>query len=147
ADAYRRRNGRWPRARPGSDPPVPGETWRTIDQALRTGQRGLAGGLSLARLLAEQRGVRSRYYARPLLRREILAWARAHRRRTGTWPTARSGPIVEAPGETWRAVDEALHGGRRELRGGQSLAGLLAQAAGARNRTSLPALTVAQILA
>jgi hypothetical protein len=147
ADAYRRRTGHWPRARFGPDRPAPGETWRTIDQALRTGQRGLAGGLSLARLLAERRGARSRYYAPPLQRRQILAWARAHHRRTGTWPTARCGPIVEAPGETWRGVDEALRGGRRGLRGGQSLAGLLAQAAGARNRTNLPALTVAQILA
>src|SRR5262249_52267472 len=117
------------------------------DQALRTGQRGLTGGLSLARLLAEQRGVRSRHYAPLLRRRGILIWARAHYRRTGAWPTARAGPIADAPGETWRAVDEALRGGQRGLRGSLSLASLLARAARVRNRASLPALTIAQILA
>jgi len=147
ADAHRRRTGDWPRARSVPDPKAPGETWRTIDQALRTGQRGLPGGSSLARLLVEQRGVRSRKYAPPLQRREILTWARAHHRRTGAWPTAQSGPISDAPGETWRAVDEALRSGHRGLRGRPSLACLLAQAAGVRNRTNLPTLTVAQVLA
>jgi hypothetical protein len=146
ADAHRRRTGAWPRARAGPVAAAPGETWRGIDQALRTGQRGLAGGLSLFRLLAERRGVRMRPYAPPLQRGRILAWARAHRRRTGAWPMARSGPIAEAPGESWRAVDEALRGGRRGLRGRLGLARLLARAAGARNRTSLPRLTLAQVL-
>jgi hypothetical protein len=147
ADAHRRRTGEWPRARSVPRPKVIGETWRTIDEALRTGQRGLSGGLSLARLLFEHRGVRSRQYAPALRRREILTWARAHHRRTGAWPTAQSGPIAEAPDETWRAVDEALRGGRRGLQGGLTLASLLARAAGVRNRTSLPTLTEKQILA
>jgi hypothetical protein len=147
ADAHRRRTGGWPQARSGPVAAAPEETWRAIDDALRTGQRGLAGGTSLTRLLAEQRGVRSRQYAPPLQRRRILAWARAHRRRTGSWPTAGSGPIADAPDETWRAVDEALRNGRRGLPGRRSLAGLLARAAGARNRTSLPHLTVTRILA
>jgi hypothetical protein len=108
SDAHRRRIGAWPRARAGPVAAAPGETRRGIDQALRTGQRGLAGGLSLFRLLAERRGVRMRSYAPPLQRGRILAWARAHRRRTGAWPTAQSGPIAEAPGETWRAVSFAL---------------------------------------
>jgi hypothetical protein len=137
----------WPRARSVPRPKILGETWRTIDQALRTGQRGLGGGLSLARLLVEQRGVRSRQYAPALQRRVILTWARAHHRRTGAWPSARSGPIAEASDETWRAVDEALRGGRRGLQGELTLASLLAQAAGVRNRTNLPTLTVARILA
>src|SRR5262249_22314969 len=141
ADAHRRRTGEWPRARSVPRPKVIGETWRTIDQALRTGQRGLGGGLSIARLLAEQRGVRSRQYAPTLQRRKILTWARAHHRRTSAWPTAQSGPIADAPDETWRAVDEALRSGRRGLKRGLTLASLLAQAAGVRNRTSLPTLT------
>jgi len=49
--------------------------------------------------LAERRGVRSRYYAPLLQRREILAWARAHRRGTRTWPTARSGRRIST---IWR---------------------------------------------
>src|SRR5262249_23215786 len=33
-----------------------------------------------------------------LTTRQVLAWARAHRRRTGSWPTAASGPILDASG-------------------------------------------------
>src|SRR5262249_55019273 len=34
---------------------------------------------------------------------QILTWADAHFQRTGRWPAARSGPIADAPGETWPA--------------------------------------------
>jgi hypothetical protein len=57
----------------------------------------------------------------------ILTWADAHHARTGAWPTARTGPIVEAPGETWMSVDKALSKGFRGLPGRQSLAQLLRQ--------------------
>ena len=43
----------------------------------------------------------------------------------------RSGPISEAPGETWGAVDAALQKGSRGLPGGSSLALLLADKRGA----------------
>jgi hypothetical protein len=36
-----------------------------------------------------------------------------------------SGPIPEAPGENWHAVNLALYNGHRGLRGGSSLAKLL----------------------
>jgi hypothetical protein len=126
---------------------VPKETWRHIDDALRLGQRGLRGGRTLTRLLTERRGRRTRCYPPPLAEAEILAWARAYRRRTGAWPSAGSGPVPESLGETWRAVDEALRQGARGLRGGTSLARLLAERQGARNRTSLPPLTAEQVLA
>jgi len=58
ADAHYAATGRWPKVAPypvaGSSP---GDTWRNIDQALRTGFRGLPGGTSLARLLAQHRSV------------------------------------------------------------------------------------------
>ena len=146
ADNHCQRTGTWPRARSGPVAKASNETWRGIDQALRTGKRGLAGGTSLSRLLAERREVRTRQYAPLLKKRQILVWARKHRRRVGEWPAAEGGPIIEAPGETWRAVDEALRGGKRGLRGGLSLARLLARAVRARNRISLPPLTLAQIL-
>src|SRR5262249_54787237 len=60
-----------------------------------------------------------------LTRTAILRWARRHRRRTGRWPTAASGPVARAPGETWQAVDTALRAGRRGLPGGSSLVKLL----------------------
>jgi hypothetical protein len=63
--------------------------------------------------------------ASPLTLKQILAWAKAHRRRTGRWPSAASGPVAEAPGQTWRGIDQALAGGFRGLAGGSSLAKLL----------------------
>jgi hypothetical protein len=62
----------------------------------------------------------------PLLEIEqILVWADAHHARTGEWPTAMSGLIPEAPGETWTAVHLAIRRGGRGLPGGSSLPRLL----------------------
>jgi hypothetical protein len=147
ADAYHGRTGAWPTARSGHIEEVPGETWRLVDQALRQGQRGLPGGSTLAQLLSARRGVRMRPYLPDLKESDILAWAEAHRRRTGVWPTSKSGPIPGTAGETWRGVDDALRKGRRGMRGRRSLAGLLARKLEARNRTSLPPLTEKKVLA
>src|SRR5262249_26021345 len=62
------------------------------------------------------------------------------------WPTLKSGPIAEAPGETWRRVDAALRHGLRGLPGGNSLAELLARSLRIRNRTNVPRLTVSRIV-
>jgi hypothetical protein len=147
ARAHYERTGAWPSYRSGPVPEAPGETWRSIDSALRQGARGLRGGLSLARWLAHKHGVRNRTSLPPLRLKQILAWADAHRRRTRAWPTTEAGPIADAPGETWKAVDMALHFGYRGLKGGITLARFLAQRRGARNRTNLPRLTYPQILA
>jgi hypothetical protein len=56
---------------------------------------------------------------------QILAWADAHYERTGRWPNSRSGPIPEAPGQTWNAVNVALYLGYRGLPAGDSLGRLL----------------------
>jgi hypothetical protein len=126
ADEHHARTGHWPHQRSG---PVagaaPGESWSAIHAALCHGHRGLPGGDTLVRLLARKRGAADGRL-RPLLRPEpILAWADAHRRRTGEWPGVLSGPIPEAPGEDWRAVNMALYKGHRGLPGGDSLAQLL----------------------
>jgi hypothetical protein len=63
----------------------------------------------------------------PLTVEQILAWADAHRARTGGWPRIGSGPIADAPGENWNAVDTALRVGCRGLPGGDSLPRLLAE--------------------
>jgi hypothetical protein len=124
AAAHRRRTGQWPTAGSGPVTDAPGETWGAINQALMLGRRGLPGGSSLSRLLTERHGTeRTR---RPRLKiSSILAWAQAHRRHTGRWPSAASGPIAEAPGETWNAINLALRHGTRGLPGGESLTGLL----------------------
>lgn len=61
----------------------------------------------------------------PLTTAQILAWADEHRRQTGAWPRARSGPVPGAAGETWAAVNQALYRGLRGLEPGQTLRRLL----------------------
>jgi hypothetical protein len=147
ADAHYAANGKWPTQCSGPVADAPRESWRRLDNALRHGVRGLKPGSSLARLLAEHRGVRNIQALRLVTEEEILAWADAHHQRTGRWPTDASGPIREARGETWNAIDLALSRGRRGLPGGCSLPRLLAARRGVRNRVALPSFTEAQILA
>jgi hypothetical protein len=103
--------------------PIP-ETWLRVQTALVEGLRGLPVGSSLARLVAEHRGARNHRGLPPLRVEEILAWAEAHHRRTGQLPRRSSGPVVEARGEHWGAVEAALHQGHRGLPGGVTLHGL-----------------------
>jgi hypothetical protein len=126
-DAYFERHGTWPQAGSGPVQGVPGQTWCGVEAALQYGRRGFPGGMTLARLLAQRRGVRNRKDPPPLTVGRILRWAKAHHRRTGEWPGRESGPIPEAPGETWNMVDEALRCGRRGLPKGRSLFRLLAR--------------------
>jgi hypothetical protein len=145
ADDYKRRIGRWPRHSSGRIRPHD-ETWLGINADLARGHRGLPGGSSLAHLLSVRRGVRSLRHLPPLDERQIVRWARAHFKRTGKWPQLHSGAIHDAPGETWFAIDSALHYGTRGLPGRSSLAQLLAARGIKRNLKRLPPLTVKQIL-
>ena len=125
ADAHHNRTGTWPKHYSGPIAEAPGETWMAVNMALSKGGRGLSGGSSLAVLLKLHRGLRHKRLLPPFRESRILAWARAHRRRTGKFPTRESGPVVESPGDTWMAIHVALHLGRRGLPGGSSLATLL----------------------
>lgn len=147
ADARYRRAGHWPTCWSGGIVEVPGETWLAIDKALRAGRRRLAGGSSLGALLAKHRNLRNNTNVPKLDAKMILAWADAHQKRTGTWPTRLAGPICEAPGETWHAVDAAFVASGRGLAGYRSLAHFLAKKRHVRNLKDLPDLTVDQILA
>jgi hypothetical protein len=97
--------------------------------------------------LAKRRGVRKTYNLPPLTAEQVLAWADAHRARTGKWPTLTYGPVVGSKRETWCALSEALHHGRRGLPRCKSLACFLARYRGVRNRKQLPRLSAKQILA
>lgn len=147
ADAHCKRTGFWPNLNSGRISGTLDETWRRVDSALRIGLRGLPGGSSLARLLAEQRGVRNPSCLSRLTIKQILAWADAYHKRTDRWPISESGPILGTAGETWKAIDHALRLGMRGLPGGSSLSRLLAKRRGVRNIQNLPRLSVAQILA
>src|SRR5258707_350035 len=147
ADAFHEQTGRWPRKDFGQISHALGEKWSRVNNALQVGPRGLPARSSLARLLAEYRGVRNPKGLRPLRIGQILAWADAHRARTGQWPNLRDGSIPEAPGEDWAAVDHALRKGTRSLPDSSSLARLLANRRSVRNPAAAPPLTVEQILA
>jgi hypothetical protein len=125
ADAQHERTGTWPTSKRVPIAEAPGETWRIIDSALRFGSRGLPGGSSLARLLAQYREVRNRKNIPQLNVEQILSWVKAFSERTGEWPRRNSGCIDDAPEESWKAVDMALIQGGRGLPGGSSLARLI----------------------
>ncbi|MBI3412414.1 MAG: hypothetical protein HY040_29185 [Planctomycetes bacterium] len=127
ADEHYAQTGRWPRLDTGPLVGVPGEKWSMVNLALRIGLRGLPGGSSLAQLLARRRSVPIRPDHPRLSYAQILAWADAHFARTGRWPWAHGGAVADAPGETWGAIDVALCKGLRGLRGGNSVARLLAK--------------------
>src|SRR5262249_43887591 len=147
ARAHRRRTGRWPTRSSGPIAEAPGETWKGVGAALRDGYRGLPGGLTLVALLTGRPGASRGSDRPPLTAAQILAWADAHHRRTGAWPTAASGPIPGAPGETWRAVDHAMRTNRRGLGSDWTLARLLADQRGVRPRQPPPRLRERQVLA
>jgi hypothetical protein len=139
ADAHQARTGRWPTARGGPVESVPGEAWGKINAALKQGHRGLLGGSSLARLLAQERGVQNSTVPRPRLTvSQILAWADAHHARTARWPTSVSGPVEGVPGEAWGNINAALKLGHRGFPGGSSLARLLEKRRGVEIRWTIP---------
>jgi hypothetical protein len=147
ADEHRRRTGDWPGPLAGAVADALDEDWRNLDQALRYGCRSLPGDSSLSELLHEQRGVPYPCNSEPFDEERILTWADAHYRRTGRWPQVTSGPIEEAPGETWEKVGSALRFGMRGLPGKSSLAKLLNQARKVRHRSDPGLLTLEQIRA
>ena len=57
-----------------------------------------------------------------------------------------SGDVMDAPGETWAIINGSLSKGRRGLPSGSTLAQLLEENRGVRNKQNLPGLTVDQIL-
>jgi hypothetical protein len=125
ATAHHQRTGKWPTVESGSVDGVQDESWQTVDRALREGLRDLAGSSSLAQLLAEKRKKRNKADLPRFTEEQIFAWTESHRQRTGRWPTPKSGPIVDAPGETWRSVAMALLQGNRGLPGGDSIPRLI----------------------
>jgi hypothetical protein len=146
ADAHHARTGHWPKGTSDPVDEVSGLTWSTIDRVLAKGSRGLPGGSSLAQLLTRCRGVRYPNAPPAFTVEQILGWADAHCLRTGVWPKHHSGPIDEAPEDTWARVDKALLEGNRGLPGRSSLAWLLTEYRGVRSHWYLPELTVEQIL-
>jgi len=151
------RTGQWPDYYDGDIPGSDRETWSGINASLRNGGRGLPGSSSLAQFLLNRFGGRTGSFkaggftiqlpfraaalAGPLTEAQIIGWARQYHQRTGQWPKKTSGPIEEAPGESWSIINHALHSGCRGFQPGSSLARLLAKRGLARNIRELPDLT------
>jgi len=121
ADAHYARTGRWPKNNSGAILEDDDGTWTAVDVALIQGLRSLPGSSSLAKLLAEHRGVRHHLNLPNLTEQQILAWIDVHRMRAGGWPRRDSGAIADTHGESWRIVDRALKRGQRGFPGGSSL--------------------------
>ena len=121
ADAHFKRTGAWPIQASGRIIDSPTNTWAGVDAALTIGGRGLPGGDTLAALLTRKRGARKKRNLLVLTYKLVLSWADAYHDRTGRWPTHLSGPIAEATGETWLAIEMALRQGIRGLQGNSSL--------------------------
>src|SRR5262249_58972110 len=87
------------------------------------------------RLLPAAGGGGNRTSLRRRTVKQIRAWAKGRRRRTGAWPTSKSGPVADAQGETWGGINLALRHGHRGLPGGVSLPGLLRSHGGGKAST------------
>ena len=137
ADAHHKLTAEWPGQDSGPIADAPGDTWININASLRIGLRGLPGGSSIALLLQEKRNVRNIANLTLLTKGQILAWADGHFQTTNEWPGQKSGAILDAPGETWGGINNALARGIRGLAGGSSLPQLLAAERGVRNHLVL----------
>jgi hypothetical protein len=146
ADHFHSLSGHWPNRKCGRIPDSGGETWSAVDGALVQGNRGLPRGGSLLKLLAEHRGYRHRNYLPDLSVDQILAWADAHRARTGEWPDPDFDEVADAPGETWNGIRLALERGKRGLPT-TTLRDLLAEHRGRPHAWEKTDLTEGQILA
>ncbi len=138
---YRKRTGDWPKASSGPVRDIRGLNWSKINYALIRGSCSLPGGSSLAKFLHEFFGVRNEKDLARFSDSELARWAQHFFDQTGDWPKRDSGPIQEAPAETWKAVDSALIHGGRGLPGGSSLPKFLEEYFGVRNKQNLPRLT------
>jgi hypothetical protein len=115
-DEHKQRTGKWPKQTSGRIEAAPSENWRRVNEALRLGKRGLVGGSSLAALLSQYRGVRTRIDLVQLSENLIVRWARKFKRKSGRWPDRGSGPIANTGGETWGGIGIALGRATRGLK-------------------------------
>jgi len=146
AREHHAQTGQWPSRKSGPIPGAGGETWWTIDDALKKGSRGLSGGPSLADLLADNGLLCRRTRGLSFSEDRILEWADSYHAQHGVWPQASSGPIPESKRATWTRVDRSLRLGFYGLPGGSSLTKLLERCRGKRSLANPPKLTEEIIL-
>ena len=117
-----------------------------VEMALSHGNRGFPRRNVLGHVAAQKRRGSEPLDEAQFHCRENPGLGRRISCKTGKWPTIASGPIPEAPGDTWNAVNKALNRGGRGLPGGFSLPELLAVERGVRSLTSIPRFNRKRIL-
>ena len=137
--------GRYPCLNSGEIPGSGGETWMIVGAALYTGGRGLPGGLTLAKIIADRFGVRNQTNLPSLSVSIVREMVKEWKKQKGEFPRSDSGEIPGSNGETWGSIDSALYNGCRGLPGGSSLPRFLAEHFGVRNRANLPQITIAML--
>ncbi len=129
ASRFYGRTGRWPSQLSGdaSEDFGRSETWVNVNSSLVSGNRGLSGGSSLAKLLDLAGCKTSPHRGGGLTADLILRAARRCHERTGRYPNANT-PDAHLDfdrKESWGAIDNALRKGLRGLNGNSCLAILL----------------------
>ena len=143
ADKHYAKHGEWPNQDSGSIPEIL-ESWRGINTALHRGIRGLPGGSSIIKLLAEHRGIISRIWDDSTTLPDILKWIDDFRDEHNRWPRREDGQI-KGTCTTWFSVDNKLRSGWPGFKGDASLSQLLCESRGVRHKLKLPKLSVPQI--
>jgi hypothetical protein len=146
ADKYHKETGEWPTLHSGAIEGT-GENWKMINYYLRLGGRGLLGNSSLSELLYLHKGIRDKNKPPKLTSEEIIGWVEDHKKRTGEWPSIRSGEVLNQPEENWASISQALRVGIRGLPKGSSLAKLLYEKKNVLIGRSLPPYKIKEILA
>lgn len=115
AQTYFDLNGKWPSSKSGRDgiDDDSGETWMSIISSLRSGCRGVRKKMSCIKELMTDEVPPGR--PGKLSMELIKTWADAFFAKNGYYPLTRSGPVDEAPGETWRNIEAAMRKGNRGL--------------------------------
>jgi hypothetical protein len=130
--------------------PVPGqplESWPAIASALRSCNRGLPPGLSLAKLKEKHFSWRNAKNTPPLTVDQVVAWMRVFMSKHGRLPKQGEKLGVSGqPGESWRNIQAALCQGGRGLPGGSSLVKLGELYFGAPNRGNRPKITEQEVV-
>lgn len=140
------RNGEYPTCNSGEIPGSGGEKWKHVSVYLNSGRRGLPGGSSIGRLVAEHFGERNSTNTPPLSVEVIKKWVSEWHETKGKWPTAASGKIPGSGGENWRNIDSILRNGGRDMPGGSSVGRFVSEHFGVRNLSNLPPLTSGQVI-
>ena len=119
AKAHHERTGNWPKPNSGEiiDDPLRGHTWRAIQTAIQSRNRGL----DQAGLPEEVKGITTLLEwqgltvskdspTKNLSVESIVKAAKVHHERTGKWPNEQSGEVLDTSfkGDTWAAVSAAI---------------------------------------